>query len=41
LLWKKFDILDTIEEYSITLYEIIDEYWLKDNIVWYFKNYFT
>lgn len=39
LLWKKFDILDTIEDYSKSLYDLIKDYWLQEQIIRYFKDF--
>mgnify|MGYP006981759911 CR=1 FL=1 len=39
ILWKKFDILDTIEEYSKTLYDLINDYWLQEQIIKYLKEF--
>ena len=39
IFWRKFDILDTIEEYSITLYDLIKDYWLQEEIISHIKEF--
>ena len=39
VLWKKFDILDTIEEYSKELYQLIIDYDIDKELIKYFNKY--